>query len=39
MKKLILLVFLALQFTMVANFSLANEPEPRCWPCPPVEAR
>jgi hypothetical protein len=39
MKKLILLVFLALQFTVVANFSLAGEPEPRCFPCPPQDAR
>lgn len=39
MKKLILMVFLALQFTVVANFSLASEPEPRCFPCPPVAVR
>ena len=39
MKKLVLMLFLALQFTVVANFSLAEEPEPRCFPCPPVDAR
>ncbi len=39
MKKLFFLLLLALQFTVVANVSLADEPEPRCFPCPPVDAR
>ena len=39
MKKLFLMLFLALQFTVVANLSLASDPEPRCLPCPLVDAR
>jgi hypothetical protein len=39
MKKLFLMLLLALQFTVVANLSLAQEPEPRCFPCPTVDAR
>lgn len=39
MKKLFLMLFLALQFTVVANLSLAQDPEPRCFPCPQADAR
>lgn len=39
MRKLFLMMVLVLQFTVVANFSLAGEPEPRCLPCPSVNVR
>jgi hypothetical protein len=39
MKKLFLMLFLVLQFTVVANISLAEDPEPRCFPCPQADAR
>jgi hypothetical protein len=39
MKNLFLMLFLALQFTVAANISLADDPEPRCYPCPQADAR
>ncbi len=39
MRKLFLMLVLVLQFTVVANLSLAGDPEPRCLPCPSVDAR
>jgi len=39
MKKFFFLLLLALQFTVATNVSLADEPEPRCFPCPTADAR
>lgn len=39
MKKTFLMLLLALQFAVAANVSLANDPEPRCFPCPTAAAR
>lgn len=33
-KKAIVILALAFQFVVVANHSLAFDPEPGCWPCP-----
>ena len=33
LRKLVLALLLALQFGVVANVGLADDPPPECWPC------